>query len=181
MTLTHKQQRFVEEYLVDGNGRRAAIAAGYSEATATEMAHENLSKPHVAGVIEEKRRAVAERLEITPEKVMAELAKLAFVNMQDFARAGGDWTKLTRAQMAAITEIHLEERTEIDGDRPATVRVAKIKLADKKGALVDLGKFLGMDKLPQRQGAVEDEEKPYEAGNPELSNVIQLYRKRGLA
>ena len=37
--LTHKQQKFVDEYLVDGNGARAAIAAGYGRAGARVRAH----------------------------------------------------------------------------------------------------------------------------------------------
>lgn len=49
--LTPKQQRFVEEYLLDLNATQAAIRAGYSERTAKEMGAENLTKPHVAAAV----------------------------------------------------------------------------------------------------------------------------------
>ena len=45
MTLTAKQARFVEEYLVDLNGTQAAIRAGYSPKTAAATASRLLRKP----------------------------------------------------------------------------------------------------------------------------------------
>lgn len=43
--MTKKQNRFVEEYLIDLNATQAAIRAGYSVNTAQQMGSENLSKP----------------------------------------------------------------------------------------------------------------------------------------
>lgn len=54
--LTNKQQRFCEEYVVDCNGTRAAIRAGYSENTAAVIGYENLIKPHVANYIHELQK-----------------------------------------------------------------------------------------------------------------------------
>ena len=48
MSLTAKQARFVEEYLIDLNATQAAIRAGYSEKTAAAVGHENLRKPKIA-------------------------------------------------------------------------------------------------------------------------------------
>ena len=45
--LTPKQQRFVEEYLIDLNATQSAIRAGYSEKTAYSVGHENLKKPEI--------------------------------------------------------------------------------------------------------------------------------------
>ncbi|WP_149866388.1 terminase small subunit, partial [Tropicimonas marinistellae] len=45
MKLTAKQQRFVEEYLTDLNATQAAIRAGYSQQTASEVGYENLREP----------------------------------------------------------------------------------------------------------------------------------------
>ena len=56
--LKGKQQRFADEYIIDLNATQAAIRAGYSKKTATEMGYENLSKPHVAEAI---AKLVAER------------------------------------------------------------------------------------------------------------------------
>ena len=49
--LTAKQERFVEEYLVDLNATRAAIRAGYSENTAAAVGCENLTKPNIGGLM----------------------------------------------------------------------------------------------------------------------------------
>lgn len=51
--LTDKQQRLVDEYLIDLNATQAAIRAGYSEKTAKEIGSENLTKPNIAKAIEE--------------------------------------------------------------------------------------------------------------------------------
>lgn len=68
--LTPKQQRFVDEYLVDLNGTQAAIRAGYSPATARQMAAENLSKPYIELAIAEARKAQQERTHITADAML---------------------------------------------------------------------------------------------------------------
>lgn len=90
-----------------------------------------------------------DKLAITKESVLAELAKIGFANMQDYMTVGADgaptlnFKDLTREQAAALIEITVEEFR--DGRTDAReVRRVKFKLADKKGALVDLGKHLGL-------------------------------------
>ena len=55
--MTPKQQRFVEEFLIDLNATQAAIRAGYSENAAKEQGYENLTKPHIAEAIAEAMAA----------------------------------------------------------------------------------------------------------------------------
>ena len=57
--LTAKQQRFIEEYLIDLNATQAAIRAGYSPKTAREIGAENLSKPHIRARVDEPLRSAA--------------------------------------------------------------------------------------------------------------------------
>ncbi len=52
--LTAKQQRFVDEYLVDLNATQAAIRAGYSKKTARQIAKENLTKPYIKAYIDQQ-------------------------------------------------------------------------------------------------------------------------------
>lgn len=47
LRLTIKQKRFADEYIISGNATEAAIKAGYSKKTATEVGYENLTKPHI--------------------------------------------------------------------------------------------------------------------------------------
>ena len=55
--LTLRQQRFVEEYLVDLNATQAAIRAGYSPKTARQQGHENLTKPYIEAAIQRASRS----------------------------------------------------------------------------------------------------------------------------
>jgi len=66
-TLTPKQARFVQEYLIDLNATQAAIRAGYSERTAKQIATENLSKPIISKAIEAKQFELSEQTGYTLE------------------------------------------------------------------------------------------------------------------
>jgi phage terminase small subunit len=68
--LTPKQQRFVDEYLVDLNATQAAIRAGYSAKTAGAIGDENLKKPEISAVIELRMLDRAQRTEITQDMVL---------------------------------------------------------------------------------------------------------------
>lgn len=74
--LTPKQQRFVEEYLIDLNATQAAIRAGYSEKTAKVIAAQNLSKLNVQEAIEEAQSKRTERTEITQDYVLTNIQKV---------------------------------------------------------------------------------------------------------
>ena len=69
-SLTARQLRWVDEFLVDGNATAAAIRAGYSERSARSIAHENMTKPALQAVLAERRGDVANRLQITREGVI---------------------------------------------------------------------------------------------------------------
>jgi len=56
--LTDKQLMFVEEYLKDGNGRQAAIRAGYSEKTAIEQSSRLLTKVHIQSYLQKRRKEI---------------------------------------------------------------------------------------------------------------------------
>jgi phage terminase small subunit len=77
VALTPKQERFIEEYLVDLNATQAAIRAGYSEATAYSIGHECLKKPEVAAALRDARRQRAQRLQLTADDVLLELWLIA--------------------------------------------------------------------------------------------------------
>jgi phage terminase small subunit len=139
---TPKQARFVEEYMVDLNATQAAIRAGYSKNTAASIGHENLIKPEIAAAILEAQNRISERTEATTDDVMKELGLLGFANAGDYFDWGPDSVTLkakadlTREQMAAVAEVSWT-KTEHGG----TIR---LKLHDKRSALVDIGKHLGM-------------------------------------
>ncbi|ENX01467.1 hypothetical protein F900_01834 [Acinetobacter modestus] len=152
MALRGKQQRFVDEYLVDRNATQAAIRAGYSAKTANEIGAQNLAKLSIKEAIAIGEAEIAERTKITQDMVIKELAKIGFSNMLDYITItnGGDpvtdFSALTRDQAAAISEITVEEYTEGRGDDARNVKRTKFKLSEKRSALVDIGKHIGMFK-----------------------------------
>lgn len=77
MSLTDKQRRFVEEYLVDLNASAAARRAGYSEKTAGTIGFENLQKPKIQDALQEEMDARSERTKITQDMVVQGLLEEA--------------------------------------------------------------------------------------------------------
>ena len=144
--LTGKQQRFVEEYLIDFNGLQAAIRAGYSKRTAVEIAKENLRKPYIAEALRKAIAKRSERTEITADMVLKEYAKLAFANMDSYATWGPDGISLIESsELPEGAGAVVSELSEIRTEKGSTVR---FKLHDKKGALDSLARHLRM--FPER-------------------------------
>ena len=137
--LTPKQERFVDEYLVDLNATAAAIRAGYSEKTARFIGAENLTKPNISAEIAERRAKLRSKLEISQEAVLQELASIAFAN-------GTDFVTVTGAGLLCVkptSEVPKEKRPAIASIKYNQQGV-EIKLHDKVKALELLGKHLGV-------------------------------------
>lgn len=148
--LTAKQQRFVDEYLKDLNATQAAKRAGYSAKTAQEQGSRLLSNVMVAAVVAQGQKKLADKAGVTAEKIVAELAKLGFSNMSDYLSVNSegspyvDLSALDHDKWAAVGEVTVDHINKRDGEETRTVERVKFKLADKRAALVDLGKHLGM-------------------------------------
>ena len=81
--LTPKQEKFIQEYLVDLNATQAAIRAGYSEKTARYIGQENLTKPVIQEAVQEARGKQQERTEVTADLIVKELFKIAMNDAGD--------------------------------------------------------------------------------------------------
>lgn len=145
--LTEKQKAFCREYIYDWNGRRAAIAAGYSEKTAAEMAYENLNKPHIKAYIDEIQKDLEKIAGMSRLRVLREHERLAFSSI---AHLHETWVSrkvfedLSEDQKSCIAEIQTQTRTEIKDDGVAVqVDFVKIKLYDKQKSLDSISKMLG--------------------------------------
>ena len=92
--LTPKQQRFVEEYLIDLNATQAAIRAGYSAKTAKVIAAQNLSKLNIQEAIQEAQSKLSERTGITQEYVLSNIQKVVERCMQQEAVQARDGSPL---------------------------------------------------------------------------------------
>lgn len=80
--LTPKQERFVDEYLIDLNATAAAVRAGYNEKTARIIASQNLSKLNIQRALAVRLKARQERTEISQDWVVNNLKKIAERSME---------------------------------------------------------------------------------------------------
>lgn len=147
MELNDKQKRFCEEYVIDFNGTQAAIRAGYSAKTANRIASENLSKPVIQNYLTELKRRVAENNDGLIQKVINELVKVGFSNIQDYITVGNnvvDFTDIDSNKAAAISSVKKSVTTFGTDDNGGTKEVIEFKLWDKISALEKLGKHLGI-------------------------------------
>lgn len=71
--MTPKQERFVQEYLIDGNATQAAIRSGYSEKTAHNIGGENVKKPAIMAAIAAGQAARAARVQVSADYVLQRL------------------------------------------------------------------------------------------------------------
>ena len=143
-----RERAFCQEYVKDLNGSRAARAAGYSSKGASVRANALLKKSRVKALVAKLIAKQANKLEISADKVLGELAKMGFSNMLDYMRADEDgefrldFSKLTREQAAAIQEYTVDATGGTgDGERKQVMRT-RFKLADKARSLELLGKYL---------------------------------------
>lgn len=142
--LTAKQQRFIEEYLIDLNGTQAAIRAGYSPKTASSIAYELLRKPQVRARLDEAIAERSRRTGVNQDRVIRELARLGFVNAADVINFDDATLRpgASADDTAAIASVRVKRVQTADGE----VVEREIRLADKTRALELLGKHLGMFK-----------------------------------
>lgn len=139
--MTQKQKRFIEEYLIDLNATQAAIRAGYSPDTAQQTGSENLSKPVIRAQIDRAMAERSKRTGVNAERVIQELAKIAFVNAAEVIDPKTATVKedALPEDTAAIQSVKVKTFGEDGLER-------EIKMADKLKALELLGKHLGMFK-----------------------------------
>ena len=142
--LTSRQRLFVDHYLVHVNATQAAIGAGYSRKTADSQGQRLLKNVEVAEAIEAAMRARAERTEVNADRVVLELARIAFSDVTRIAQWGPKGVKLRpSAELSTGDRATIAKVSETVG-RAGGGRTLTVRLHDKLGALVALGKHLGL-------------------------------------
>ncbi len=147
--LTAKQQRFVEEYIVDLNATQAAIRAGYSEKGAAQQGERLLRNVEIASAVAEGQRQRSERTEVTAERVLQELGRIGFADLRTAFAADGslkpveEWSDDLAAAVSAV-EVITKPAGVDDNGRALVQHVHKLKLWDKNSALEKIGKHLAM-------------------------------------
>ncbi len=142
--LLPRHKHFADEYLKDLNATQAYLRCGYrvkNNDVAAAAAGRLLSTVKVRTYVAQRQAQIAQRLAITRERILAELAKIGFSNITDVAEFSNNGivirssSELTEEQLAAVSEIAEQENGKV-----------KIKLWSKPLALEKLGKHLGLFK-----------------------------------
>lgn len=142
--LNAKQSRFVAEYLVDLNATQAAIRAGYSERTAYAQGQRLLKHDEIRRAVNEANQKRQKRTEITQDRVLEELGRLAFSDIRRLYDENGsllrpeDWPDDVAASVASMEVV-----TKNLGEGEVEY-VAKLKTWDKTRGLEMLGRHLKM-------------------------------------
>lgn len=178
MKLTAKQMRFVDEYMVDFNATQAAIRAGYKANTAHAIGAENLRKPKIAEEIARRQKDLQRRTEISQDRVVKELARIAFADASDYACIETYMYENKEGTLSPIQVVSPKDTGALSDDQRAAIAGIKqgangieIKLHDKIKALELLGRHIGMfnDKIEVRATV----ENPFAGlSTEELRNVI---------
>lgn len=149
--LTAKQQRFVEEYLVDLNATQAAIRAGYSKNTASETGYENLRKPQIAEAISSAKSERSAQTGIDARWVLERLGMEVEADMADLYDENGnlkavkDWPLIWRTGLVAGVETVRE-----GGDEGSVSYVDKIKISDRIKRIELIGKHVDVQAFKDR-------------------------------
>lgn len=155
MELTPKQLLFCKEYLIDLNGTQAAIRAGYSKKTAEVQASTLLRNPKVKNYVQKLMDKRSDRIEITADRVLQEIAKIAFNNIQDYIDEGNvikDLKSIPKDHAASVESIKIIETEWEGGSKTST----SFKLHSKDSALEKLARHLGIfEKDNNQKGKVK--------------------------
>ena len=142
--LTLKQARFVREYLIDHNGKQAAIRANYAPRSAEMQASRLLSIEKVRQAVEAGTTRQLKALDVSADRVLREVARIAFSDLRGMFDEEGNLRPirdLTDDQAAALASVEVVRAKAGDG---AQEWVHKIKVWDKPKALELLMKKFGM-------------------------------------
>lgn len=158
--MTNKQKRFCEEYLIDLNATQAAIRAGYTSNYANTNANKLLQNTTIQKALNKSMKNREVRTEITQDKVLRELAEVAFSNGTDFAqivtrkRAQRFWDEGTQdykerevdeqsVELFDTNKLPPNKKSAISGIKEGKYGI-EVSSCDKVKALELLGKHLGM-------------------------------------
>lgn len=163
MQLTDKQQRFCDEYLIDFNATRAykvAYPATKSEKAAMSNAARLIRNDKVNAYLKEQKAKVQEKVQITREMVLLELAKVAFSNGTDYAKLVTKpvkqqvWNPETNQydEVEVVDQVvELVDTDQLPADKKAAIASIKrtrngnsIETCDKMKALELIGRHFGM-------------------------------------
>lgn len=160
--MTEKQKIFADEYLIDLNATRAyrkAYPNCKKDSSADAAARKLLGNTRIKKYISDRMNERQKRTEVTQDRVLQELAYIAFARVTDYATVKDDIVKIKNTD-----ELTEEQIRAISGIKEGKFGI-ELKLNDKEKALELIGRHLGMwnDKLDIKTPAIDDSIKEMEA------------------
>lgn len=144
MRLRPRQQRFVDEYLLDLNASQAALRAGYSPKSARILGQQLLAKPYIGEAIRTALAARAARVQLTQDAVLHELALLAQSNVGHYRiNASGDVELQPGAPADALQAVASIKKKMVQTEA-GTLYETEVRLWNKPAALRMAGEHLGL-------------------------------------
>lgn len=174
--LTPKQQRFVEEYLVDLNGKQAAIRCGYKPSRAERTACELLADRKVSEAVHIMKSQRSSRTEITADWVLKTLAEEKRADLADLFDDDGslkpvkDWPMVWRQGLVVGVE-SVEEFAGAGAEREQIGWVKKLKLSDRIKHLELIGRHVDVQAWRDQKAVTGPNGEPLTMINIDLSSA----------
>lgn len=153
-TLTAKQDRFIDEYLIDFNATQAAIRAGYSKKTGYSIGQQLLKKPEIQEELKKRQKKLQLKTGITQERVLKEMAICAFADPQNYFEVQDDgsirlktFDEMPPDSQRAIASVKEVQRILGSGEGGKDMTLEKrreYKFHSKTKNLENLGRHLGL-------------------------------------
>lgn len=158
-----RKRLFVEAYISNGgNGKRAAIAAGFSPKAAAQQASRLLTDANVSQLVRSRSQKLAEKMELTTERTLREVARLAYFDPRKLLDENGNQKRLQDLDddtAAAIAGLEIEDKlnpVDAGAKGRTTSLVFKYKIGDKNSALDKAMRHLGLFKEDNKQKTLLD-------------------------
>jgi phage terminase small subunit len=142
--LTDRQYRFVQEYLVDLNATQAAMRAGYKPHTASRTGCENLKKPEIASAIAAAQAARSQRVALTQDAILTELALLALSDIRHYVIDDTGNVHLAPGAPAAAMRAVASLKKRIVPTAAGPIYETEIRLWNKPASVKMAGQHLGL-------------------------------------
>ena len=155
--LSVRQSVFLKEYLLSGNATQAALKAGYSSKTARSQAQRLLTKVDIQTAIQKFKNKMEKQTAVTLERVVNELAKVAFANMSDVLEVEENKLRIKNlSELSSDVQASIAEITESDtafGKR-RTIKMHN-KLTSLDALMKHLGGYLTVDQMIDRMSETQ--------------------------
>ena len=156
-TVENQMDLFAREWLIDFDGQAAAIRAGYSAKTAAAQASRLLTQPRVINLITKLQEVTNDKLQLTRERVIEEMARVGLVDVRKLFNNGRlrDIESLDDDTAAAVSSVEVVTSTLGHGEDVEIEHTHKIKMHPKMQALDKLGQHFNIYEDHQKSGSGE--------------------------